>query len=97
MKLVKRKSCESMNSHEQRRTAFALKQTARRVHKCKTLYRIPPSLTEELVFVKQFINDPSIRLKTPIGHLVDDRCHEWEVAGDSCKGAGGGWLTDLNF
>ena len=97
MKIVKRKSSESSSSHDQRRAAFALKQTARQIHKCKTLYRIPPSLAKELAFVKRFINDSSIKLETPIGHLVGDRCHEWEVAGDSCRGAGGGWLTDLRF
>lgn len=96
MQEVKQQQHESNPAYDSRRVSYALRETARRAHRHGAAYRIPPSLRAELDFVTRLIDDETIPLQTKIGHMVD-RDFTWEVAGDACKSAGGGWSTDLRF
>ena len=79
-----------------REIRFAAKQASKQIHRCQRQYFICKSLREEIAFVTKLINDFTIPLATPLGHIVP-RTHEFVAAGDACPLGGGGWSTNLRF
>ena len=75
---------------------FAVGQVAKMTHGSDRRYRIPPSLEEEIAFVRAILADKSIKLCTPFAHIVD-REPDIDAGADSCKRSGGGWCIDLLF
>ena len=57
---------------------------------------MPVSLKQELQMIKQVLKDDSIKLSTPLAHIVP-RHHNFVTACDACKFGGGGWSTDLAY
>ena len=81
---------------EAREIRFAIKKASQQVHRCTRRYWICKSLREEIAFVTRLMNDFTIPLATPIGHIVP-RTHDFVAAGDACPEGGGGWSTYLSF
>ena len=84
------------NDEDVREINFAMKQAARAKHHSRRRYWLPVSLKEEIIFLRKILQDDTVQLSTPIGHMVP-RDHSFETAGDSCKMYGGGWSTDLSY
>jgi hypothetical protein len=57
---------------------------------------MPISLKHELQMIRQVLRDGSIKLSTPLAHIVP-RHHNFVAACDACKLGGGGWSTDLAY
>lgn len=97
-KMVKRAKAKPIPRliEDEREIKFAISQVAKKKHGCDQLYRIPPSMANEIAYITKIIADDSIDLCTPIGHIVD-RDPTFEQGADSCKEAGGGWCIDLSF
>ena len=72
-----------------REICFAIGQGARKVHAYKRTYRIPLLMKEEIEFSRKLLQDNSVPVVTPIGHIIP-RDHAWEQASDACKRPGGG-------
>ena len=81
---------------DEREINFALSQSAKKVHSCPIKNRIPPSLREELKYIRGILADIDISLHTPITIIVP-RDYEYAMWADSCKQSGGGWSTDMKF
>ena len=79
-----------------REIRFAIRQVAKEQHSCKERYTMPVSLKQELQMIKQVLRDGSIKLSTPLAHIVP-RHHNFVTACDACKFGGGGWSTDLAY
>lgn len=86
-KLIKKSKC---------RLCFVIGQSVRKVHVCMRTYRIPISIEEEINFLRKLLQDNSVPLATPIGHIIP-RDHACEQAAGACKRSGGGWNVDLTF
>ena len=57
---------------------------------------MPSTFIEELGMIRSLICDSEVHLESFIGDLIA-RTPKWKSFGDSCKGSGGGWCTDLSF
>ena len=90
--LVKKAKHMPTNDDDVREINFAMKQAARAKHHSRHRYWLPVSLKEEIIFLHKILQDDTVHLSTPIGHMVP-RDHSFETAGDSCKMYGGGWST----
>ena len=95
-KMLKRIKMEATIEQDEREINFAVKTVAKKTHAVRELYRMPPTLIEEIDIIRRILLDPSIRLESHIGHMVP-RDPEIEAGADSCKRAGGGWSIDLLF
>ena len=81
---------------DEREIRFAVAQVTKQKHGCDRDYRMPPSLKQEIAFMKKILADNDVRLSTPFAHIVDQD-PDFFAGADSCKCCGGGWSTDLNF
>ena len=95
-KMLKRMKMKASNLDDQREINFALRIVAKMTHAAEETYRMPPTLILEIALITQIIQDLSIRLETPIAHIVP-RDATYAAAADACKRCGGGWSTSLRF
>ena len=63
---------------------------------CTQVFGMPVSLEEEINFITIILVDDSIKLLTPMVHIVE-RNHVYELAADSCRRSVGGQCHDLVF
>lgn len=96
LKTAKRRTSDEMTDADMREIRFAIGQMARRQHKCDEKYRMPITLKNELRMIRALLRDVSIKLSTPLAHIVP-RKHSIEAACDACKEGGGGWSVDLDY
>ena len=75
---------------------YAIGEAAKKIHRADYEHRMPPSLIIELAAIKRLLMDYTIKLATPIGHIIP-RKHHFSTACDACKRGGGGWSFELSF
>ena len=95
-KMLKQIKMNATIEQDEREINFAVRKVAKMTHVADKRYRMPATMKEEIRIIKAILRDTSIRLETPIGHIVP-RDPEFEAGADSCKSAGGGWSIDLLF
>ena len=69
---------------------------AKKVHGAQNIYRIPDTFHEELRIERKILADESIRLETPMAHIVPRDPTYTAFAHATPLGAVG-WSTDLGF
>jgi hypothetical protein len=94
--MLKQLKMEATTEEDEREINFARRNVAKMTHGAREKYRMPDSLKDEIRIMTALIKDPTIRLETPIAHIVP-RDGNYDAAADACKRAGGGWSTDLRF
>jgi hypothetical protein len=94
--MLKTIKMEARNEDDQREINYAVRKVAKMKHGAKQLYRMNDTLLEEIKIIRDILRDASIRLETPIAHIVP-RDAWFRAAADACKRAGGGWSTSLRF
>lgn len=87
---------DSTTSEDLREINFARSRVAKMTHGADEVYRMPPSLKEEIRIITALLMDHSIKLEMAIAHIIP-RDGSFYAAADACKRAGGGWSTDLRF
>ena len=71
-KMIKEAKRDYLNATaaDMREIKFAIGQSARMQHKCRKEYPMPPSLINELKVIKKLLLDKTIKLCTPLAHIV---------------------------
>ena len=94
--MLKQLKMKATNEDDMREINFAKSTMAKMKHRTKIKYRMPPSLKEEIRIIRALLKDDSIRLETPIAHIVPRDCNYFSAT-ETCKSACGGWSIGLSF
>lgn len=94
--MLRKMKMRARNEDDHREINFAMRKVAKMKHGATEKYRIPVTLHQEIALIRNILEDKSIRLETPIGHIVP-RDGTYKAAADACKRAGGGWSICLRF